>query len=222
MRTNSKIVQLLGFDPHWICVLHDILTYNDENPFKIEVFPNIDMEIKPADRLQTISYLVKRMRNINAAYPVFFGATSARNKYRIYKDFLPYLKDEDYSNLIANSSIVSVSNSISKGVVIDHQCVLSAQTSVGFGVTIKRGAKIGHHNAIGEFTDINPGVVTSGNVVIERGCEIGTGAIFNNNITIGENTFIGMGSVVTKDIPANSIAYGNPCKVVRPNNLWEI
>ena len=34
-------------------------------------------------------------------------------------------------------------------------------------------------------------------------------------MTIGENSVIGAGSVVTKDIPANSIAVGNPCKVLR-------
>ena len=34
-------------------------------------------------------------------------------------------------------------------------------------------------------------------------------------VTIGENSIIGAGSVVTKDIPANVIAFGNPCKVYR-------
>jgi galactoside O-acetyltransferase len=35
-------------------------------------------------------------------------------------------------------------------------------------------------------------------------------------VSIGDNSVIGAGSVVTKDIPANVVAYGNPCKVVRP------
>jgi len=34
-------------------------------------------------------------------------------------------------------------------------------------------------------------------------------------VTIGDNTVIGAGSIVTKDIPANVVAYGNPCRVVR-------
>ena len=34
-------------------------------------------------------------------------------------------------------------------------------------------------------------------------------------VTIGENTIIGMNSIVTKDIPANCIAAGNPCKVIK-------
>ena len=222
MSTKNKVFQLLGFNPEWICVLYDLINYNYKKPLQIEVFPNIAMEIKAADRLQPISFEIKRMQDIKVTSPIFFGVGGARNKYRIHKDFSPYLKNEEYSNLIAKSSIVSASNILSKAVFIDHLCVLSAQTSVGFGVHIKRGSQIGHHNTIGDFTDINPGVVTSGNVNIGRGCEIGAGAIINNNVTVGENTFIGMGSVVTKDIPANSIAYGSPCKIIRPNNLWNI
>lgn len=44
---------------------------------------------------------------------------------------------------------------------------------------------------------------------------IGGGAILNPGVSIGENSVIGSGSVVTKDIPANCIAVGNPCHVLR-------
>ena len=42
-----------------------------------------------------------------------------------------------------------------------------------------------------------------------------TGAIILAGVTIGSNSVIGAGSVVTKDIPPNSLAVGNPCKVIR-------
>lgn len=42
-----------------------------------------------------------------------------------------------------------------------------------------------------------------------------TGVIVLPGVTIGENSVIGAGSVVTKDIPANSLAVGNPCRVIR-------
>ncbi|SUJ29323.1 Galactoside O-acetyltransferase [Sphingobacterium spiritivorum] len=45
---------------------------------------------------------------------------------------------------------------------------------------------------------------------------IGGNAVVNPGVTIGENTVIGAGSVVTRDIPANVIAAGNPCRVLRP------
>ena len=48
---------------------------------------------------------------------------------------------------------------------------------------------------------------------------IGGNATINPGVTIGDNTVIGSGSVVTKDIPSNVLACGNPCKVIR--NLSE-
>lgn len=53
-------------------------------------------------------------------------------------------------------------------------------------------------------------------VKIGKNCWIGAGAIILPGITIGDNSVIGAGSVVTKDIPANSVAVGNPCRVIRP------
>ena len=55
-------------------------------------------------------------------------------------------------------------------------------------------------------------------VKIGSGCWIGGGAIILPGVTIGDGTVIGAGSVVTKDIPANCVAVGNPCRVIRSIN----
>lgn len=52
-------------------------------------------------------------------------------------------------------------------------------------------------------------------VHIGRNCWIGAGAIILPGITIGENTVVGAGSVVTRDLPDNVVAAGNPCRVLR-------
>lgn len=52
-------------------------------------------------------------------------------------------------------------------------------------------------------------------VHIGRNCWIGAGAILLPGVTIGDNTVIGAGSIVTRDIPANVVAVGNPCRVMR-------
>ena len=51
---------------------------------------------------------------------------------------------------------------------------------------------------------------------IGRNCWLGAGVIVMPGVTIGDNTVIGAGSIVTKDIPANVVAVGNPCRVLRP------
>ncbi len=53
-------------------------------------------------------------------------------------------------------------------------------------------------------------------VRIGKNCWIGAGAIIMPGVTIGDNVVVGAGSVVTKDLPSNVVAVGNPCKVLRP------
>lgn len=55
-------------------------------------------------------------------------------------------------------------------------------------------------------------------VSIGDGCWIGGGVIILPGVSIGNGCVIGAGSVVTKDIPENSVAVGNPCRVIRKIN----
>ncbi len=52
-------------------------------------------------------------------------------------------------------------------------------------------------------------------VHIGKNCWLGAGVLVMPGVTIGDNTVIGAGSVVTKDIPPNVVAVGNPCRVLR-------
>lgn len=52
-------------------------------------------------------------------------------------------------------------------------------------------------------------------VHIGKNCWIGAGAIILPGVTIGDHVVIGAGSVVTKNIPSNVVAVGNPCRVLR-------
>ena len=53
-------------------------------------------------------------------------------------------------------------------------------------------------------------------ITIGNSVWIGGNTVINAGVTVGDNSVIGSGSVVTKDIPANVIAVGNPCRVMRP------
>lgn len=95
------------------------------------------------------------------------------------------------------------------------------------------------HIYVGDYTMIGPNVTiaTAGHPIIpelrERGyqynmpvhigknCWIGAGAVILPGITIGDNVVVGAGSVVTKDLPSNVVAVGNPCRVLRKVNAHD-
>lgn len=56
-------------------------------------------------------------------------------------------------------------------------------------------------------------------ITIEDDVLIGTKTIVLKGVTIGRGSIIGSGSVVTRDVPAYSIAAGNPCKIIRKIDL---
>lgn len=53
-------------------------------------------------------------------------------------------------------------------------------------------------------------------ITIGNNVWLGGGVIVCPGVSIGENSVVGAGSVVTKDIPSNVVAAGNPCKVIKP------
>lgn len=53
-------------------------------------------------------------------------------------------------------------------------------------------------------------------VRIGKNCWLGAGVIVVPGVTVGDGSVIGAGSVVTKDVPPNVVAVGNPCRVLRP------
>ena len=62
----------------------------------------------------------------------------------------------------------------------------------------------------------NAGVMRSLPITIGDNVWIGGNCVVMQGVTIGDGTVIGAGSVVTRDIPAGVIAFGNPCRVIRP------
>ncbi len=89
------------------------------------------------------------------------------------------------------------------------------------------------HIYVGDYTMFGPNVTvaTAGHPInpelreqvyqynfpvhIGKNCWIGAGSIILPGITIGDNVVVGAGSVVTKDLPSNVVAVGNPCHILR-------
>lgn len=88
-------------------------------------------------------------------------------------------------------------------------------------IQIGNNVMIGPHTTITAANHpVNPDVRTTGlicgkPIFISSNVWIGAGCVINPGVKIGEKTIIGSGSVVVHDIPANVIAAGNPCRIIR-------
>ncbi|HJD53261.1 MAG TPA: acyltransferase [Candidatus Avibacteroides avistercoris] len=110
-------------------------------------------------------------------------------------------------------------------IIIGDRVGVSAVTISAFErITIGDDTLIGGNVLItdSDWHQIDPGErlegrgqAASAEVKIGRNVFIGTRSIVLKGVTIGDNSIIGAGSVVTRDIPPNVIAAGNPCRVIK-------
>lgn len=116
-----------------------------------------------------------------------------------------------------------------------HHVHFGKNIYANFGLTLVDDT----HIYVGDHTMFGPNVVvaTAGHPIlpelreqgyqynapvhIGRNCWIGAGAVILPGITIGDHVVVGAGSVVTKDLPDNVVAVGNPCRVLREVNAHD-
>ncbi len=81
-----------------------------------------------------------------------------------------------------------------------------------YGVAIEKDVQIGSHCSIYSHSTIDN---KKGKVIVKQGAKIGTHTTIMPGVTIGENAVVGAYSFVKSDIPANSLSFGIPAKVIK-------
>ena len=99
----------------------------------------------------------------------------------------------------------------------NHNLVILDPAKVTFGNNVFVGPNCGFYTAEHpiDTETRNKGLEYALPIKIGNNVWIGGGVTVLAGVTVGDNSIIGAGSVVTKDIPANVIVAGNPCKVIR-------
>lgn len=113
---------------------------------------------------------------------------------------------------------------IENDVHIGDNCTISNSlfedsTIIKRNVKIDNHVYVAHNCYVGENTILTASVNLCGSTKIFESCWIGMNSTILNKCVVNSNTIIGIGSVVTKNIPSNSVAYGNPAVVHRKNEI---
>lgn len=125
-------------------------------------------------------------------------------------NFLKRLRGEvTVEQLVKNGLIVGVNFKVRPGCIIDYSHCWHIE--IGNDVTLAPRVHILAHDA---STKTHLNYTKIGNVKIGDRVFIGAGSIILPGVTIGNDVVIGAGSIVSKNIPDNSLATGNPAKII--------
>ena len=129
-----------------------------------------------------------------------------------------------YGCKIGDDTKIGAFVEIQRNASVGARCKISSHSFICEGVTIEDEVFIGH--GVMFINDRFPRATVGGELQTDkdwkvvptrvcRGASIGSGAAILCGITIGERALVGAGAVVTKDVPENVVAAGNPCRVIR-------
>jgi len=132
-------------------------------------------------------------------------------------DLLGYQVDESTKVVPPIHCDLGFNIKMGKNVLINYDCILldTGEIYIGDNTLIGPGTKIVTAKHPLEAERRRDWSVSCSPVKIGKEVWIGAGAIILPGVTIGARSVIGAGSVVTKDIPPDSVAVGNPARVVR-------
>lgn len=179
------------------------------------------------------------------SFPSFLYCKSKGVTFRGFPQFagMPYVTRFKDSSIIVGKNCRFMSKSIGNIIGINHRCILAtgskgSQLMIGdscsfSGVSIWcfESIRLGNNVRVGANVTImdgdahqnDPRAGANKAVVIEDNVWLGTSVTILKGVHIGRNSLIGAGSVVTSDVPDNSVAAGNPCRVIKilDNSLFE-
>ncbi len=169
-----------------------------------------------AEKAKTISMKYRSQKLHGCYLPVGARILSPENV-SIGKDFII----SPYCQIICqdaeNGSVLTIGNRVALNLAVHINADNSGKIIIGDNVIIGPNTTLRSSNHKFDRMDIpiRDQEKEPGYIIIEDDVWLGAGVIVVPNVRIGKGAVIGAGSVVTKDIPAFSVAVGNPAKVIK-------
>lgn len=114
--------------------------------------------------------------------------------------------------IVAPSARIGENSHLLAGAIVTAGCV------VGHASIVNTKASVDHESQLGVGVHVAPGATLCGCVNIGDYTMVGAGAVVLPRVRIGSNVIVGAGSVVTRDLPDNVVAFGNPARARRKTN----
>lgn len=108
---------------------------------------------------------------------------------------------------------LSPSATFGQGITVAPGVVVHPEARFGENVLLNTGCLVEHDCVIGDHCVLSPRSSLMGGVTLGEGSFVGAGAVVLQGVTIGDGAVIGAGAVVRVDVPANSLAVGNPAQI---------
>ena len=171
--------------------------------------------------------IIGRQENIKELIPIFCidGAVISIGdnwtRYYVASQVKKLVSDFKFFNAIHPSCIIGEHVKFGEGIVAMAGCIFNPRSTVGDHTFFATGAQVEHDCIIGDYASISAGSITGGYVELGDFAAITLGVTVFDRTKIGKNSVVGAGSLVTKDLPDNVLAYGNPAKIIRPREEGE-
>lgn len=142
-------------------------------------------------------------------------------RYKIYKDIITTCPGFTFVNAIHPSVLIGNHVFLGCGIIAMAGVIINPGATIGDFAFFATGAQIEHDCTIGHFASVSAGSVLGGHVHVSNFAAVTLGVTIVDRVKIGHNSVIGSASLVTKDIPDNVVAYGQPAKVIRSREPGE-
>ncbi len=125
-----------------------------------------------------------------------------------------------FVTMVHPTAHVPPSATVEEGAFVGAGSVVGSATTIGRFCFVNRGVNIGHDCTIEAFARLMPGCNIGGHVHIGTAATIGMGANVLQELEIGPRAFIAVGAAVTRDVPPDHFAGGNPARLrlMSPND----
>lgn len=119
------------------------------------------------------------------------------------------------ANAIHPSAVIAGGVEMGCGNYVGARAVLNTDARLGNHVIVNTGAIVEHDCVLEDGSAVGPGAILGGRVRLEQSSFISAGATVISRVRIGRESVVGAGAVVTKDLPANVLAWGVPARVTQ-------